>query len=182
MHIIVASKNPVKLEAARNGFAALFPQAALDIHGVSVPSGVSDQPMSDEETLLGAKNRADAAQTHLQHADGYAVGIEGGVCESPIGLSAFAWIVVKRGAQYGYGRTGAFILPDEVAALVRQGLELGDADDRVFNQNNSKQQGGAIGLLSGGTLTRSGFYTQAVILALLPFKNPNLNWTTKTPT
>lgn len=32
----------------------------LEIHGFAVPSGVSDQPMSDLETMTGAKNRAKA--------------------------------------------------------------------------------------------------------------------------
>jgi inosine/xanthosine triphosphatase len=39
-------------------------------------------------------------------------------------------------------------LPPKVIALVQQGMELGDADDIVFGQTNSKQQMGAMGLLT----------------------------------
>ena len=39
----------------------------------------------------------------------------------------------------GKSRTATFFLPEEVAELVRQGQELGSADDIVFNVSNSKQ-------------------------------------------
>jgi Protein of unknown function DUF84 len=71
----------------------------------------------------------------------------------------------------GKGRTGTFFLPEAVAELVRQGKELGEADDIVFSQVNSKQDQGAIGLLAGNVVDRTQLYTHAVILALIPFKN-----------
>jgi len=58
--------------------------------------------------------------------------------------------------------------------LVRQGVELGEADDRIFGRNNSKQQNGAVGLLTGDAVDRAGLYVPAVIFALIPFKNPEL--------
>ena len=72
--------------------------------------------------------------------------------------------------------TGSFFLPDEVARLVRQGTELGEADDIVFGRQNSKQQNGSLGLLTADALDRTEFYEQAVMMALLPFKNPGLTW------
>lgn len=171
--LVVASTNPVKITAAREGFQTLFPDYAVAATGVSVPSGVSDQPMSDAETLQGALNRARAAQSGHAAAD-YAVGIEGG-CEERYGLLwTFAWVAVVRGDQTGLGRTGAFALPEAVAALVRAGLELGDADDRVFGRSNSKQANGAIGLLTDDRIDRRTYYVQAVMMALVPFKNPAL--------
>ena len=56
--LVVASQNPVKVEAARRGFASMFPGRAFDLHSVAVPSGVRPQPLSDAETLQGALNRA----------------------------------------------------------------------------------------------------------------------------
>ncbi|MEL7534480.1 MAG: DUF84 family protein, partial [Bacteroidota bacterium] len=52
MKIIVASRNPVKIEATRLAFAEVFPQAALELIGLSIASGVSDQPMDEAETKL----------------------------------------------------------------------------------------------------------------------------------
>lgn len=172
-HLVVASTNPVKINAALEGFQTLFPDHVCTVQGVSVPSGVSDQPLSDEETLRGALNRARAAQAQVPQAD-YAFGIEGG-CEERYGLLwTFAWIAVIAGDQTGLGRTGAFALPEAVAALVREGLELGEADDRVFGRTNSKQANGAIGLLTDDKIDRRAYYVHAVMMALVPFKNPAL--------
>jgi non-canonical (house-cleaning) NTP pyrophosphatase len=57
MRLIIASTNPVKVQSALHGFRLMFPDETFTTEGVSVPSGVSDQPMTDEETLQGALNR-----------------------------------------------------------------------------------------------------------------------------
>ena len=49
---------------------------------------------------------------------------------------------------------------------------LGDVMDEVFGTDNIKQKGGAIGLLTHNQLSRSSVYYQALILALIPFVNP----------
>ena len=58
--------------------------------------------------------------------------------------------------------------------MIRQGKELGEADDIVFNRANSKQDNGAVGLLTDNVIDRAQLYEQAVILALIPFKNEAL--------
>ena len=83
-------------------------------------------------------------------------------------------VVVLDRAHMGRGRSGAFLLPPKVAELVRQGVELGEADDRVFGCSNSKQQNGAIGLLTDDAIDRVGLYVPAVIFAFIPFKNAGL--------
>ena len=171
--IIIASKNPVKIQAALAGFQRMFPEDTFSISPASVSSLVSDQPGTDSETLAGATNRAKLAQQQLPAAD-FWVGIEGGVQAAGSEISAFAWVVVLSKDQLGKGRTGAFLLPDAVANLVRQGKELGEADDIVFKRLNSKQDNGAVGLLTGNVIDRADLYEHAVILALVPFKNPDL--------
>lgn len=172
--IIIASTNPVKIETTRLGFEAMFPDELFECTGVSVPSQVSDQPMSEEETLTGATNRAQNASKLQKDAD-YWVGIEGGLEEIDHGMEAFAWIVVhSKDGMIGRGRTGSFFLPKKVAELVKEGKELGEADDIVFARVNSKQANGAVGILTNDVLTRTTFYIPAVILALIPFKNPDL--------
>jgi non-canonical (house-cleaning) NTP pyrophosphatase len=89
------------------------------------------------------------------------------------GMWAYAWVViVDTCAVIGKGQTGRFLLPEGVAQLVRSGLELGEADDRFFGRENSKQKEGAIGLLSAGKLDRLQLYQQGVTLALLRFVQP----------
>jgi inosine/xanthosine triphosphatase len=139
---------------------------------------VSDQPGSDGETLRGALNRAANAAAAAPEAD-YWAGIEGGIEERDGEMAGYAWIVVRGqglagSSRTGKGRTGTFFLPRRVAELVRQGLELGDADDAVFGRSNSKQENGAVGILTGNVVDRAELYEQAVVLALIPFKNPEL--------
>ena len=175
MKIVVASINPVKIECTRLGFSRVFPNALLDLQGVSVPSGVPDQPMTDAETLQGSINRATNAH-QAQPDAAYWVGIEGGLETINGNFFAFAWIVIMGNGLIGQSRTAAFALPEEVSALIRQGHELGHADDIVFGRNNSKQGNGSVGLLTGDLMDRTDFYKEAVVLALIPFINPSLTF------
>lgn len=171
--VIIASKNPVKIQAVRNGFEQMFPTQKFEFIGLSVDSGVSDQPMSSYETFRGAKNRADNASVQDPDAD-FFVGIEGGIEQSDGEMAAFAWVVIKSDSAYGKSRTGTFFLPKAVVELVNKGKELGEADDIVFDRTNSKQKSGAVGILTGNIIDRTSYYTEAVILAAIPFKNSDL--------
>lgn len=172
--IIVASKNPVKINAVLIGFQKMFPNEQFEITGVSVLSDVSDQPKSDSETFLGAKNRADNACKQNPDAD-FCVGIEGGIEEKNSEMEVFAWVVIRvKDNGFGKGRTGTFFLPPKIAELIRQGKELGEADDIVFGRNNSKQKNGAVGILTDNIIDRTKYYTDTVVLALIPFKNKQL--------
>lgn len=172
--VVVASQNPVKLAAIQQGFLKMFPEESFTWVTESVPSGVGDQPLSDEETLQGAINRVENIRKLVPEAD-YWTGIEGGVEFNQTGeMCAYAWVVICSIDQFGKARTGAFFLPPKVALLVKEGKELGDADDIVFGEHNSKQKNGAVGLLTNNLLDRTGFYVQAVVLALIPFLNNEL--------
>ena len=65
-------------------------------------------------------------------------------------------------------------LAPEVACLVRNGMELGDAVDRLFGRSNSKTAEGAVGLLTRGRIDRTAYYEQPVLLALVPFLSGTL--------
>lgn len=171
--IITASHNPVKIAAVKEGFNKMFSNVEIEIEGVSVPSGVSDQPMSDIITLKGAITRADNAMMQFPNAD-YWIGIEGGIEDLAGEMAAFAWVIILGKDKSGKARTGTFFLPPKVAKLVKQGKELGEADDIVFGHSNSKQKNGAVGLLTNNVIDRTSFYTEAVVLALIPFLNKEL--------
>lgn len=171
--IIVGSKNPVKISCTESAFSEAFSKSFL-VNGVNTSSGVSDQPVGNEETLKGAKNRATNAKKTFPEAD-FWVGIEGGVDEDEHGMFAFAWIYIESDQnKSSQSKTGTFYLPYEVTKLIKSGMELGEADDQVFSQLNSKQQGGSVGILTHGVVDRKAYYSQAIILALIPFLNKNL--------
>ena len=176
----------------------------LELHPCSVPSGVADQPFDDEETKLGAQNRALAARNVFRNTTGMephlAVGLEGGLEWRLLGdddeLWCMAWMAICgiRSEQvlectastdcgeyelteslcWGVAKTGAFALPYSVACLVKEGMELGDADDLVFSRIKSKHGSGTVGLLTDGLIDRSAYYEHAMILALVPWIRPDV--------
>ena len=169
LKVVVTSHNPVKIAAVRQAFQARFPLHEIQTVVLQVDSGVADQPMSDDETRQGARNRVAHAMLKMPEAD-YWVGLEGGLDFFDQHLMAFAWMVIARSDnRSSETRSATLPLPPRVQALISGGLELGEANDRVFSTLNSKQGGGAYGLLTDGLITRESIYTQTLILALVPF-------------
>lgn len=166
LYVAVGSLNPVKVGATLAVLQRLIPH--IRIEGVAVDSGVPDQPWGDEETIAGARTRAEAARRALD-AD-WGVGIEGGVVALPDGgVRTCAWaVIVNRAGKAGVGGSLSLELPPRVAELVRGGVELGHAMDRVTGEHNVKQGLGAVGILTGGVVTRQGAYETLVAYAMVP--------------
>ena len=171
--VIIASKNPVKVNATQKAFEQVFPNEKFEFIGIQVPSFVSDQPMSDEETLEGAINRAENAK--LARKDAYFwVGIEGGIETDGVAMDAFGWMIILSKKRVGQARSCTFPLPPYVAKAVNAGQELGHVNDAFFKMHNSKQGGGAVGSLTNNLVTRMDLYVQPLILALIPFLQDHL--------
>ncbi|HEX4684394.1 MAG TPA: inosine/xanthosine triphosphatase [Gemmatimonadaceae bacterium] len=168
--IAVGSTNPVKCGAVR---AVLSPLAAgARVEGVAVASTVSDQPIGDEETIRGALARAAAARDALGADLG--VGIEGGVVEQPDGaMRTCAWAaIIDASGRSGVGGSLAMPLPSKIARMIRDGLELGHAMDRLVGENDTKRGKGAVGILTRGLVDRQRAYEILVTYALAPFVTP----------
>ncbi|KAG2381742.1 hypothetical protein C9374_006126 [Naegleria lovaniensis] len=193
VRVVVASTNPVKVNCVKEAFSKVFTPTRNDhtddsplvFISMSVPSEVSDQPQTISETLKGATNRAHNARKEfmkrenlssddLYHQLIYFVGIEGGIEDEGNYqvVSCACCVVIESISGYvSHAKTSSFYLPPEIVRLLRQGMELGHANDLVFNKTNSKHETGAVGLLSREIVTRSSYYEQALILALIPFMN-----------
>jgi len=200
--IAVGSTNPSKISSVEIAFKQSFPSNInIIITTHSVPSNVSDQPVGDKETKEGAKNRAMAAFHQSQKAD-FGVGLEGGIEYSDDGIWCMAWMaIVSNGSDWeckasddnaipspnkkeilcSYSKTAAFLLPPQISTLVKSGMELGDADDQVFQRVNSKHRGGTVGILTNGLIDRSLYYDHAIKLALIPWIRPSLYFQNLTP-
>ena len=168
--VAVGSANPVKIAAVR----AVLERAGCParVEGIAVGSGVADQPVGDAETIRGATQRARAA-LDASGAD-IGVGLEGGVVEENGFMRTCAWAAaVSRDGRVGVGGSLAMILPDRVASLVREGVELGHAMDRVTGDQNTKHNAGAVGILTAGLVDRQRAYEWLVTYALAPFLSPD---------
>lgn len=172
MKIIVASKNPVKIEAARTSFETAFADQEIEVLAVDAPSLVSEQPMSTQETRDGAVNRVKYCQQH--HSADYYISYEGGVDIFDGIPSTYAVVCIADGSKLQTGRTASLPLPNQIYQKLKSGDELGPAMDDMFNTVNIKQKGGAIGQLTNGLETRSSVYISATLLTLSAFFYPAL--------
>jgi inosine/xanthosine triphosphatase len=173
MKVAIGSKNPVKIASVQDAFELVWPDPIFDFEGIDVASGVSDQPMTDVESIKGATNRAQRALDALQ-AD-YGVGLEGGIQQ--IGDEYFdcGWIVVldKQGKK-GIGSSIRMIVPPKMIRLIKEGEELGTVVDMVFGTQNSKHAGGHFGLMTNNAVTRLSGYRDGIISALAVFIHPEV--------
>ena len=168
LKVVITSQNIAKINAVKAAFQEVFPDKKIEFNAISVESGVSEQPMSNEETLEGARNRIKNAQKKVV-AD-YYVGMEAGIEKN----RTFAWMVIHSKNKEGLSRSACLPLPPQILKAIASGKELGEAMDEVFKQKNIKQKGGAIGIFTNHCLTRTTVYQQALILALIPFIHPDL--------
>ena len=169
LHLAIASLNPVKINSTREAFENFFPQRKIISNGYDCPSLVSCQPMGEEETLNGAKNRLESLKERAPKAEFYC-SIEGGIERKDSMLYVFAWIILENKDSYQENKTATFRLPESLASLVLEGKELGEADDIIFKRKNSKQNDGTVGTLTNNLISRTDYYKHAVTLGLIAFR------------
>ena len=167
--VAVGSTNPVKQAAVRAIMEQLCPGA--EIKSIEVDSGVSAQPLSDEEMVIGAKARAVAARNALDADLG--IGMEGGVHRSTWGALLSSWAaIVDRQDRLGLGSGGRILLPKVLVESLEQGEELGPAMDRLSGLTDTRKGPGAVGILTNGLVVRDDAFRVAITCALAPFLHP----------
>lgn len=175
MKVLVASQNPVKINATKKSFSKFFPD--VEVIPMDIGSGVSHQPIN-EETFQGARNRA-VKLKELNDQKGlgadFFVGQDGGAIKIfNKWFAAGAMCIIDKHGREGHGSTGYFELPEFVSEELLNGTELGDVMDKLTGGHNTKQKGGAISALTGGVLNRTDYYTHGLIVALVPFLNKGM--------
>jgi inosine/xanthosine triphosphatase len=169
--VAIGSRNPLKLKTTELAFTRFRPNIKWVFQGSDVSSEVSSQPMSDDEALVGARNRACQAMDALN--SDFGVGLEGGL--QRIGGDWFnsGWVVVKhRTGAEGIGTTLRIMVPDYIMTYIHMGHELGTACDLVFRKSNSKQTQGYFGVMTNGLITRTSVFSDAIVAALSVFIHP----------
>lgn len=171
--VAVGSKNPRKLESVELAFKEVWPEEKWEIVGIDSQSGVSNQPMSDEESITGARNRARHAIKEAK--SDFGVGLEGGL--QKIGPHHFqcGWmVVIDKNGKEGIGSSIKMNTPRRAMELIEKGMELGEVSDVLFGKVNSKRAEGYFGLMTKNAITRMKGYKDGVIVALTRFINPHL--------
>lgn len=173
-HIVVGSTNPVKINAVTLAASETWP--AVVVQGFAVASGVSEQPRGDEETRLGAQNRAKAtfalaakmpAYAKIDLSNVLAVGLEGGVVELTDGLYSTVWICVVDHTGALFESNGArFKVPEKIAQHIRQGGEMGPVVEKLVGENDVRSKQGMIGVITDGFVDRTEEYSSIAKMAL----------------
>jgi len=169
MNVAVGSKNPTKLASVKAAFDRYFPGNKITYVATETNSDVSEQPLSIEETIQGAVNRATNAQT--DDAD-FSVGIEGGLSFYTVNGHVYgvevSWVCVRncRTGQSEIANSAGFPVFPKVVAHVKQGKTLSDAMAAEYGVVDIGMKNGYIGWLSGDVITRQSSNFEAVFLAL----------------
>ena len=209
MFIAVGSQNKAKLITVQIAIQKLFPSCeviivsddfskncenrdnnlkpnSIYIQGFNVESGVSSQPMTDDECIQGATNRATNAMKELPTAV-YGIGLEGGVDKKNGKWYECGWIVVKKkimdnseGDEYdniGIASSARFEISDKIMRMITEDkMELGTVMDKLSEKQSVKTNEGAMGILTNGLLSRAQVYSDAVIFAFSKFISEKKYW------
>jgi len=168
MKINVASINPAKVEAVRETLQDYPHLQHAEVSGLAVDSGVSEQPLTLEETMQGAINRAKNA---FKSCD-LSFGIESGffpVNKTNTGFMEISVCAIYDGTTFHFGFSPAFECPDYVMKHVKAGFDLSQACNKAGLSDDpaiGKQQG-IIGILTKGRVTRKDYTQKALQMALI---------------
>jgi inosine/xanthosine triphosphatase len=186
MIIALGSNRAAKISAVKDCAARIskidpaWRNASLLARSVEVQ--VPAMPLSDQQLMQGAMERAEAVRTLLA-GEGFTadlfVGLEGGFHSVKLGET---WHTFLRGWAYAtnsdrghFGASPSIEVPDSIARRVIDGqLELGVVIDEVAGEHDIRSKQGAWGVLSRDLLTRSESFESALVAAFAPFYNASL--------
>lgn len=171
MKVIVATKNPGKIEGAKIAFSEYFKE--FEIEGIPASSDVSEEPVNDE-IYEGASNRVKnvrkIAKEQGKEAD-YYIAVESGITNK-LG----AWTIIniaviedKNGFK-SWGTSSGFPVPQKYVDEIIN-TDLGKVMDRIFNETELRAGKGGINLLTQDRISRIDLTKQAFIMALTQFIN-----------
>lgn len=172
MYFFVGSSNPVKLNAVRSAISEQWSEA--QVVGYEVESGVSSQPLNDEETQTGAINRALAALSaglkefaDVDPDECLGVGLEGGVTPWHEELWSTVWGAVVDPAGNVFTANGARMkIPDSIAAPILEGGEMGPVVSQIVGVADVRKKQGMIGVVTKDFVNRTTEYGAIAKLAI----------------
>ena len=174
MKILMGTKNPGKIQGAREAFEKYFDN--VEIEGIAVDSEVGDQPF-DEEILQGAKNRVknlkEYAKKNNIEADFY-ISSEAGITKLLGGWIDINLAVVENseGIQ-SIGTSQGFPIPDKYIEEIKE-TELGKVMDKIFSGKELAKGKGGISYLTKDEISRIDLTRNAFIMALTKFINGDI--------
>lgn len=174
MKILMGTKNPGKIEGAKQAFEKYFEN--VEIEGIGVSSDVNDQPINNE-IFLGAKNRIKNLRKYAKEnnieADFY-IASEAGITNL-LGdwIDINAAVIENREGFQTVGCSQGFQIPDKYIPEIIE-TELGKVMDKLFDGENLGKGKGGISRLTHDAVTRIEFTKNAFVMALIGHINGDL--------
>lgn len=166
MKVLMGTKNPGKIEGAKQAFEKYFEN--VEIEGIPVNSDVGNQPIN-EEIFRGAKNRVknlkEYAVNNNIEADFY-ISSEAGITNllgEWIDINAVV-IEDSKGFQ-SVGTSQGFPIPDKYIDEIKQ-TELGMVMDKIFSGKELGKGKGGISFLTKDEVSRIDLTRNAFVMAL----------------
>ena len=171
MKILIGSKNPGKIQGAKEAFENYF--SDFDIDGISVPSLVSEEPVNNE-IYEGARNRVNnlikyAKENNIEVE--YFLGVESGITNL-LGK----WVIINiavikdKDGYESWGTSSAFPVPNKYVEEIIS-TDLGKVMDNIFQQNDLRNSKGGINFLTDGKINRIDLTRESFIMALTQYIN-----------
>ncbi len=172
MIIAVGSTNPTKIKPVEEVFNNYF--GNVEVIGTAVDSGVSEQPMSDDEAYRGALSRATQAIKSVKDAD-YGVGVEGGLRKTSYGwIENSMVVIIDTKGKVGIGNSAGIVLPESIIALIQKGATLEEAIDTLCGTEKIGEGIGMFGVMTNEYVTRAEGVRHGVAFALARFLHPEM--------
>lgn len=176
--VAVGSTNPAKMKGTKLAFSRTLKFGAVALKGVNTTALVRSQPLTLDETVEGAQERAMFA-LEIARPD-FGVGVEAGL----IGLGK-AWpdhylnvqiaAVIDRTGRLSFGCSSGFPIPTRlVAKLKERREELDTYTHQLAGVGKVKEEHGIVYHLSGRRLSRVEMTEQCVSMALIPWLKAEL--------
>jgi inosine/xanthosine triphosphatase len=171
--VAVGSTRRPKVNAVSEALAAIRTVSdflpAFEILGVEVDSGVRHTPLSREDLMAGARQRAEGLMQLARAQNQGWKYLEAG----NRWVFRESWAYVTDGTGRGsFGQSGAVLVPEALAeTVVDNGVELSHAIDDFAGGHNIRDAEGAWGILTRNLTTRQDSFRVAVINAFAPFFN-----------
>lgn len=164
----IGTMNPGKHEACMRAFEK-WPGDAYIIKGVATESGVSEQPMGLDQTVLGAQNRATSALHSVQGAE-LGIGLESGLVVMGGRHFDFCACALDDGKRQCVGISSMWPLPPQVVEAMSGGIGYNQAFEALGVPADDRGDG-VLARLSSGILSRPKQMEESVHAALIQLRN-----------
>ena len=166
MKILIGTKNPGKIQGAKEAFEKYFDN--VEIEGISVDSEVGNQPFN-EEILQGAKNRVKNLKRYAKEneieADFY-ISSEAGITDLLGEWIDINCVVIENSKGFqSVGTSQGFPIPEKYIEEIKQ-TELGKVMDKIFSGKDLGKGKGGISYLTKDAVSRIDLTKNAFIMAL----------------